>query len=443
MNLTLNRSVTLAAAVRMSALFSTITTFISFSHSLGAEDRGLAYSALSIGASVGLFDMGVSIGGVRRLAEVNSRGSITLDSLMSLARVCLSAQGTLKFLLIWQGLASICYLVFFAAAGLYFNVVEASGSASLWYIGYAIGSLATFSSAPVLTSLEGFGRIDVVNRIRITAELVYLFGMLVGFLFDKGLWALATAQLLRGGTLHLVVLMSKYRLIPFTMFRSLGNRQVTIDSLFVGERRRFQLFLAVAWIFGYFTSQITIPALNRVSGSVVAGRYGAMSLLAAGLTSFALIHVLLRFSFTARQAALGNQIEFVSSYRRSLIFAVIVYLTGSVAVFTVLHLDLLPSDRFRGLAIDLDMVAVLAVGLCQTIMAVLATLFRSLKTERFVHHTIILALANALGLALLVKNADITRYLSLSLTINVIVVAIQLVVAYRFVVSLHDVTPES
>jgi hypothetical protein len=403
----------LGLMARISSLLSTLVVLVSFTHYLGLEERGLAFSALAIAGAIGFFDLGVSIGGVRRIAAKTAGLShaTRLDTKWGGRRCFVKVRGLLKFLLIWQVVAATFYIVFMFVAAALFNVDGYAHHVS-WYQIYAFLCALSFLTTPLPVLMEGLGRVEFVYAVRAISDIAFSVFLVVAFLSGCGLLSIVVAQ---GGRLMAQVLgyLAPLRRIIVPIVRLPVSKEIRAENIFAGQGREFHLMLAATWVVGYFVAQVTVPALNRFAGSEMAGSYGSLFFLVSGLASLGLIHPLMKFSQNTRDHARGNDSAVRQNYVISAASSCAVYLLGAAATVAFVVVGVIPESLAETSLAKIEIALVFWIGFCQMNFGVVASYFRVLGTERFFSGNIVLAMMNIIGLVFITRPGDIFQYLTL------------------------------
>lgn len=423
---------------RISSLISTLVVLISFTHYLGLEERGMVFSALAIAGSIGLFDLGVTLGGVRKIAEktANLAHAVRLEDRRSSRRLFVRVRRLMKFLLIWQMLSAVLFFCFMSIAGSFFKVDNYAHNVS-WYQIYAFLCSLSFLTTPLPVLLEGFGRVKYVYVVRATSDIAFSVSLVFAFLAGYGILSIVIAQ---GGRLvsQLIGYLTPLRQVVIPLLLLPVSKKITSENIFIGTGREFHLMLAVTWIVGYFVSQVTVPALNRFAGSEVAGSYGSLFFFVSGLTSLSLIHPLMMFSENIRNNARGNDAAVHRSYMISAIGSCTLFLMGAAAAVSLVVLGVIP-DKFTKLSLEsFEVALVFWIGFCQMNFGLVASYFRVLGTEMFFTRNILLAILNIIGLTFVTRPGDIFHYLVLIAVVFGVACALQLRVFWRAIADRKD-----
>lgn len=170
---------------------------------------------------------------------------------------------------------------------IFFNKYDLPNGNIDWKAPWVLLSISTSISllaTPILSFLEGLGKVKEVAKIRLIQLLICL-GILWGGLFLGGKLYVAGVNSLAG---IIIVLL-------FVFFGDFKKILINIWKINISERVDykkeifpFQWKIALSWISGYFIFQLFNPVLFATEGAVVAGQMGMTLAALNGVLSLSL-----------------------------------------------------------------------------------------------------------------------------------------------------------
>jgi len=241
---------------------------------LTQAEQGFYYTFGSILAIQVFFELGFN--GI--ISQFAAHESALISSYTSSEeRIELKAQSRLSsllhFCIRWFSLLSILLFILLLTAGYVFfskyGTLENINWKLPWLI-LVINTSLSFVISPILSFLEGIGRIKDVSKIRLYRQLVNLIILWTLLSLGGSLFSAPVAGVCSFILTILLLLLSDFRPILIKIWGLLGEWKVSYKY----EIFPYQWKIAISWISGYFIFQLFNPILFATEGAVVAGQMG-------------------------------------------------------------------------------------------------------------------------------------------------------------------------
>ncbi|WP_294196926.1 hypothetical protein [uncultured Sphingomonas sp.] len=299
--LDLDRNVLKVLGFRLWTILAGIVTVVAIPRFLNGESQGYYYTFLSIVALQALFDLGLS----QTVAQVSSHefAHVDLDLLEKVdftphvAKLAY-VKATITRWYRWVGGAFIA-IVALVGVG-YFGLFGAKVDGH-WlgpWIGLVVTTGINLILSPRLAIVEGAGWTGAVATVRLVQSIMGYVLLVIALAAGAGLWSammvplaanLVSAVWLRGRP-------NPYRAIP--PYPSAGHDHERWRAEILGLQWR----VAIAWLGGYFASQVIVPVVFALQGPEPAGRIGL------GLQIFGAVQALGMSWISARVPRFGHLI---------------------------------------------------------------------------------------------------------------------------------------
>jgi len=241
---------------------------------LNKEEQGFYYTFGSILAIQVFFELGfngiITQYAAHESAHISSYGMAKSES-EHIAQSRLSS--LLRFCIKWFSLLSVVLLFILLIVGYVFFGKFGHGVNVNWKLPWlflVINTCFSFVLSPILSFLEGIGRIKDVAKLRLIQQTVNLIV----------LWTMLSL----GGHLYsgpVAGLISLFIPLSILLFSNFKNDLLKIWKLldiwklnYKTEIFPYQWKIALSWISGYFIFQLFNPVLFATEGAVVAGQMG-------------------------------------------------------------------------------------------------------------------------------------------------------------------------
>lgn len=253
-------------------------------HYLTKVEQGYYYTFASILAIQVFFELGLNAVITQYAAhemahltwekDLSIEGDdIPLSRLAHLLRFCIKS-----FLMI-----AVCLFVILVAAGYYFFYQYNSRNNVDWqgpWIIFALTTAGFFVVDPLLSFLQGIGKVKDVAQYRMYQQVAYIIFVVVFLMAGLNLYSPAIASLLSLFSVTVKLFFSPYKQTLVKLWGHAGQWKINYRT----EIFPFQWKIALSWISGYFIYQLFTPVLFATEGAATAGQMG-MSL--AGLSGIA------------------------------------------------------------------------------------------------------------------------------------------------------------
>ncbi len=373
-----------------------VTTIFLIAHFLSRGEQGFYYTFASLAAAQVVFELGFSFVILQLAAhervnlQVSRDGSFVAgsDSYSRLASV-------LKQAVRWYAVAGLLMGTSLAVGGIAFFRSRASASNVGWlwpWLEVVLLTTVTFLMDPVISFLEGCGKVVQVGKLRVQQSMLGTLLAWVALLCHHGLHA--PAMLILGEAIFSVKFLFDHRRVTWPLLRS---RRGTVRVSWSTEIWPFQWRIAVSWVSSYCTLQLMNPILFATIGPVPAGQMGMSIAICNALGNVALSWI------TTKAAPFGGLIA-KSDFKEldRIFFRALMQSTGLLAVLSLILLAVLASlvPHFPVIAariIPLRLFALLLLTVnCTHVVISQAYYLRAHKKEPFLFVWVLLALL-ALG----------------------------------------------
>lgn len=194
----------------------------------------------------------------------------------------------LHFCLRWFSIiALILFFVLMIAGYVFFQKYGKGDSSVDWLFPWIIIASTTASSlmvSPILSFLEGLGRVKDVAIIRLIQQCSQIFVLFVGLILGFRLFSSPIANVVALIIPPIFILYSGNLKILLFIWRKLREWRVNYRL----EIFPFQWRIALSWISGYFMYQLFNPVIFATEGPVVAGQMGITLAVLNGILTVSL-----------------------------------------------------------------------------------------------------------------------------------------------------------
>lgn len=198
----------------------------------------------------------------------------------------------LKLTMKWYVVAALLILVFLLPIGYWFFSYNQSKNINsvVWRLPWlflVITFSLQFILTPILSILEGCGKIQNVAKVRLAQDSLGNFLLWIGFSCHFGLYA---APLLNLGRFIISAswLSTGWRKNFFSDILTLLKSNIANQVDWRKEIFPFQWKIAVSWLSGYFIFQLFNPVLFAYHGAKVAGQMGLTLTVTNGIVTIAM-----------------------------------------------------------------------------------------------------------------------------------------------------------
>lgn len=250
-------------------------TIFFIAKNLSVEEQGFYYTFGSITALQVFFELGMTYIVTQFVAHDVSHlkfdenykligDKIYRSRLSSLLRFCT------KWYLIFAG---VILISLFVGGVLFFGRYSAEHQGVEWLLPWlllAIGTALNFLAAPILSFIEGLGKVKEVAKVRFIQQILHPVIVWGGLSIGSKLYVSGADAIIRILVVFIIIFKSPFFKILKNIWGDAGEEKVS----YMGEIFPLQWKIAVSWISGYFIFQIFNPVLFAVEGPKVAGQMG-------------------------------------------------------------------------------------------------------------------------------------------------------------------------
>ncbi|KQN72994.1 hypothetical protein ASE91_18285 [Sphingomonas sp. Leaf62] len=425
--LDLDRNVLKVLIFRLWTILAGIVTVITIPHFLSGESQGYYYTFLSIVALQALFDLGLS----QTVAQISSHefAYVNLDRLTEIGFTPHVAKlayvkATVTRWYRWVGGAFIGIVVL---VGTGYFVLFGAKIDEQWlgpWIALVVTTGINLILSPRLAIVEGAGWTGAVAGVRLVQSIAGYVLLVTALAAGAGLWSammvpfaanLVSWAWLRGRA-------NPYRAIP-PYHPAAGHDHTPWRAEILGLQWR----VAIAWLGGYFASQVIVPVAFALQGPEPAGRIGLGLQVFGAVQALGMSWISARVPRFGQFIARGDHKALRAQFVRAAASATGVSVAMALAVVVVLAVA-----RSEGMFLAQRIPSVLATVLLAgnavlgTIIYAMAAYMRAHKEEPLVlsslaigSTTLLAAIAGARhgGDALVLAYACVTLFLNLPWTV--------------------------
>jgi hypothetical protein len=413
---------------RLWTILAGIVTVIVIPRYLTGESQGYYYTFLSIVALQVLFDLGLS----QTIAQVSSYEFAHVD-LAQLHDASFNKRiGKLAYIkaavtrwYCWVGVTFTLVVTFVGV--FYFSVFGGNGN-DHWlgpWIALVVTTGINLILVPRLAIVEGAGWTGAVATLRL-AQSICGYGLLViSLAAGAGLWSVvavpAAANVCSFAWLRWRC--NPYRTIP--AYPSLVYDHAPWRAEILGLQWR----VAIAWLGGYFASQVLVPVVFALQGAVEAGKVGLGLQIFAAVQALGMSWVSARVPLFGQLISRGDRTALKRQFARAAISATAVSTMAAIAVSAVLiaahHCEFSVTDRIPS---TLAVVTLAGISVLGTIIYVLAAFMRAHKEEPLVLSSLVIGGMTFIGAmlggrigtdAVILAYAGVTLFLNLPWTVAI------------------------
>ncbi len=284
-----DRSIAYTLAGRGWGLLSGVVTLLLVVRFLTSDEQGYYYTFASLLAMQILFELGMSYVVMQfsshEMAHLSwaNDGTIVGD---------VQAKTRLRSLLLlvtkWYGVIAALIIVVILPIGWMFFSVNRPQSTVNWqaaWIWLVIAAATNIFFLPLLSLLEGCGRIIEVARLRMYQNIIGSLAAWVTLVSGRGLLAVPAMSTGLAFTVLIWLWCTKKTFLK-NLFAHKADTSVGIR--WKTEIWPFQWKIALSWLSGYFIFQLFVPVLFAYRGAVEAGQMGMSFSIVTALMSLAM-----------------------------------------------------------------------------------------------------------------------------------------------------------
>lgn len=416
-----DRNVITVLIYRVWVIFAGIITIFSIPRFLSINEQGYYYTFLSVVALQVLFDLGLSQTVTQvtshEFAHIELMGSYDVRSNAHIGKLAYIKSAVTRWYH-WVGGAFVLAVSIFGVA--YFGIFGRSIE-SAWIGPWLLLVVTTginLALSPKLAMVEGAGWTGAVANLRLF-QSVAGYCLLVGCLMGGGrLWSVAAVP---GVASICTFIWLRWAVNPYRSIPAYISR-VYNDAPWRSEIMGLQWRVGVAWLGGYFGSQVFVPVVFALQGAREAGRLGL------GLQIFTAIQGLGMSWVSARMPLFGQLISrrdwamLKAQFAKAALGAALVTTVFSAVVAIVLT-KVGVSHAFMADRVPSSFaIAVLSiVAIFNTIIYVMAAYMRAHKEEPLVISSLVVGIMTFITVFIaghVSTNAVVLSYAAVAIAIN-------------------------
>jgi hypothetical protein len=398
----LDRAIAFSILGRGWSAFAGVVNIALIARFLSPGEQGYYYTFLSLVALQMIFELGFSFvilqmaSHERAHLTIHSSGQIEGNQ-ASLARLASVLQKAVR----WYSIGSILLASSLIIIGFRFFSKENAASGVAWQLPWTLAVLAstlTFQIDPVISFLEGCGKVAQVGRLRMTQGVTGSLLAWAALVAHHGLYSPALiilGQALAGGTF----LFENRRLLLPLLKLNTGLHAISWKN----EIWPFQWRIALSWASAYFTWQVVNPIVFAYRGPAEAGRLGMSINIANSLGAVGLAWMTTKAAPFGVLVAKRQFKELDALFFRALKQSTVILMMAVTAIIVSLPLAFHFYPAFRNRIIPMQYFGVvLLTTACTHVVVSEAYYLRAFKREPFLASWIAIAtisVSSIMGLA--------------------------------------------
>jgi O-antigen/teichoic acid export membrane protein len=394
----LDKTISYTILLRIAQSAGGIVVLILLTRFLKQDEQGYFYTFISILSIRMFFELGFTTVLTQFVAHEYAYLGWKNDKEVSgdefyLSRLASIIQLSLKWFFV---ISVVLFVVLLASGWIFFsnfNVELKVEWKTPWVVLAISTSLVLFLDL-FFAVLEGLGRIEQITKLRLIHQLINLFFI--------SLFLIADFKLLAQGLALLISTVVTIALLKLNgNIETIRNLWVVNCKWHVNYRKEilpFQSRIAIGNISNYFIFQLFNPVLFATQGSVVAGQMGATQAFLGGIVSIANSWMSTKIPLFSRMVAKRKFRLLNLSFRKNLIIAILVCLTGllifNVVLVLVKHYYPALGNRFLGF---LPVIFLSLTQLANVIGSAQGYYLRSFKKDPFFVSAIVIGVLTGLS----------------------------------------------
>jgi len=411
---------------RLWTIVAGIITIIFIPRYLTGESQGYYYTFLSIVALQVLFDLGLSQTVVQvsshEFAHVDLNQINTVEVDVRIGKLTYMKAAITRWYR-WVGGGFIVIVILLGA--IYFSLFGAKGDVQ-WlgpWMALVVTTGINLILSPRFAMVEGAGWTGAVATVRLVQSICGYGLLVISLAAGAGLWSVAAVPMAANVCSFVWLRWGKnpYRAIPdYTL-------DVHDHVPWRAEILGLQWRVAIAWLGGYFASQIIVPVVFAQQGAVEAGKVGLGLQIFSAVQALGMSWISARIPLFGQLISRGDRAALKTQFVRATISATAASAVVGVAVVAVLDLARYSGFFLVGRIPSGFAVSVLAgVAVLGTTIYALAAYMRAHKEEPLMLSSLVIGsmtfagalLGGRIGTdAVIVAYACVTLFLNLPWTV--------------------------
>lgn len=379
------------------AISGLITLYL-ISKWLTPEEQGFYYTFSSVLALQVIFELGLSFVVMQFSSHEMATMNFTPEGILNGDAVAKSRLRSLLFLsLKWYGAISLLIILIILPLGWTFFVINQDKSNVIWQSSWClliISSALNVLIIPLISMLEGCGKVVEVAKLRVTQGVLGNTLMWILLLNDRGLNSAPFMNLFIF-FIALIWLWFNYRFFLRDLISS-GIMKIRIS--WKEEIWPFQWRVALSWLSGYLMLQLFVPILFSVSGPIAAGQMGLSLSIASSILSISIAWVNTKAPLFGYLVALKKYDQLDAVFFRALRQSTFVVISGTLCIFLINLFLIYTNNPLTNRSLPLlPFLLLLLSSIINNVVFAESIYLRAFKDEGFMWVYIILGLFVSVG----------------------------------------------
>jgi hypothetical protein len=400
----LDRAILFSVLGRIWTMLSGLGTLSIITHFLTPNQQGYYYTFYSLVGVQVLFELGFSFVILQFAAHERSALTLHADGTIegnpvTKARLASVLQKAVR----WYSFAAVLMAIGLTIMGFRFFSTSSLGTSVAWkgpWLCLVIANSVVFQLDPIISFLEGCGKVSQVGRLRMTQGIIATFLSWGAMVLHHGLYSpfmVISGQAIMAGAF---VYQHRNLLLPLLRMKT-GEHAIRWST----EILPFQWRIAVSWASAYFVLQIMNPVAFRFCSPAEAGALGMSLTIAGTLGAVPLAWMTTKAAPFGALIAKKDYAALDSLFFRALTQSTVILLAGIIALLGVLPVLFSWFPRFHNRVLSLPYVGILLLAtVCNHVTVGQAYYLRAHKKEPFLFFWVFLAAASGTLLVLFAKR---------------------------------------
>lgn len=375
---------------RLWTIFAGIITVFAIPHYLTEIQQGYYYTFLSIIALQALFDLGLA----QTVIQISSHEFAHIE--INSTYIGSENQNIAKLAYLkctvdrWYRWVGVAFVIFTTLSGVVYFVLFSTGSNMQWlgpWIALVVTTGINLVLSPRLAIVEGAGWTGHVALLRLTQSAIGYAFLVASLVAGAGLWSVVAVPFV-ANLCSLAWLRwrdNPYEAVPAYLHGLYDHSPWRIEILGLQWR------VAIAWLGGYFASQVIVPVVFALQGAGEAGKLGLALQIFTAVQALGMSWISARIPLFGQLIARGDRVALRGQFNRAATSAILVSAIFSTIVVIVLyiarHNNFFLSDRIPS---ELAIVALAGVSVIGTVIYALAAYMRAHKEEPLVFSSLMI-----------------------------------------------------
>lgn len=379
---------------RLIQAFGSLFTIYFISFFLSKEEQGYYYTFSSIIAIQIFFELGLNNIIVQFVAHEAANCKFNENSELIGAPEYLSRLSSLlKFCTkVFMILSIILFIILIISGYYFFTKYQVTNNNIEWHrpwilLCFSTSAILIFS--PILSFLQGLGKIKEVAKIYFYQQIFSITISLLVLYFRGGLWAIGLSSLTSMLTSFLFLFFSNHRILLLKIWTQLDKWVISYKR----EIFPYQWKIGLSWICGYFIFQLFNPVLFAKEGAIIAGRMGITLAVLNGISSLSMSWINTKIPIFSNLIAKKNYLELDLIYNKSVkqLLTIAIFL---ILVFNIfIYFSSVFNNKLLNRFLPIEFILLLSISAVVSLLNFSwATYLRCHKQEPFLINSIILSI---------------------------------------------------